>query len=742
MAASIGNMNLKLSVDAMGLISGLNQAGQAVKGFAGATASMVGGPLGRISSIAAGVGAALGGVGSGLGIASAVRVGADFEQSMARVRALTNATGEEFQALGKLAEQLGAATEFSASQAAEGMSSLAQAGFKVGDILAAMEPTLALASTGQIEIGEAADITAKIMAGMGIKASKLTETVDVLAAAMTNCNTNMSQLGEAMRYVGPVAKFSGKSLEEVTAAIMMLSNAGLQGEMAGSTLRNILLKASDRTEDAKQMMMQYGLSFEDAAGNALHLSAVVDQLQQKLGGLGKGRQLEVLSTLFEARAATGMATLLEQGGDKLREFEQRLRSSAGKANEIRGIQQDTVKRQFDEFTSALEGTNIAASKLMSGPLREALAFLTEGANQLTVVVKQFQFEGTFKGVGDVLSRTFEGVGLMAQVLTSNLSKMFSVGVGLFSNMSGDWSPGVSNLSAGFKGLSEEIAGFNTQADTVGGRIAKFLEGVGVGLAYVLDLAKFITGAFDKLGGKFVQLTAVIPMAVARMYGALSYLPGWLGQTAAALENIMNRITGDVLKVGKALENTGDQLMAMRIGGSADAVHKFFDGIRQGTAQAAEDESRYAKVRGDLWGKARDSVKGISSQIQGLTGAVGIGFTQLLEESAMDAAAAFTAITGAAGAAAFMVEGVGEKGKKEVDKMADAMKSLKKLETPDLITRGSAEAHKFLTSLSAPMIEVKEDQQKGLIAEQKNANKLLAKIEKNTGQRPIVIDRIG
>ena len=208
----------------------------------------------------------------GLGSAAAApfalsaRTFANFESQMARVKALTGAQGDEFERLEQTARRLGATTVFSASQAAEAMSYFALAGFDVEKILGAIGPALNLAAAGQIEIAQAADIAAKIMAGMGLSADELGNAVDVMAKAMTTANTDLTMLGDAFKFVGPMAKTAGVSLEEITAAIQLLSNAGIQGEMAGSTLRGMLLALTSPSAEAERELKRLGVRVVDERG--------------------------------------------------------------------------------------------------------------------------------------------------------------------------------------------------------------------------------------------------------------------------------------------------------------------------------------------------------------------------------------------------------------------------------------------------------------------------------------------
>ena len=252
--------------------------------------------------------AKLAAIGIGIATAAIIRHGASFEKTMSRVLALTGATKEEFAALESTAVKLGETTEFSAKQAAEAMSFFAIAGFDVEKIIGALPSTLNLAAAGQIGLADAADITAKIMAGMGIKANQLEGTVDILAKAFTTANTNLLQLGEALSFVGPVARATGKGLEETVAAIQLLSNAGLQAERAGTGLRNILARLTGGTPQATRKLQELGVQTMDSAGNMLPQGDIIDQMNRSLFLLGgKATRTGKIMSIFGLRAGPAMA---------------------------------------------------------------------------------------------------------------------------------------------------------------------------------------------------------------------------------------------------------------------------------------------------------------------------------------------------------------------------------------------------------------------------------------------------
>jgi TP901 family phage tail tape measure protein len=313
---------------------------------------------------------------------------ANFEQSMARVQALTGATGKDFQRLSDEAKRLGESTVFSASQAADAMGFFALAGFDVEQILKAIGPTLNLAAAGQLEIAQAADIAAKIMAGMGIEADRLGEAVDVLTKAMTTANTDLQQLGDAMKFVGPIAKSAGIAFEEIVAAIQLLSNAGIQAEMAGTSLRGAILALTSPSKQAADKLKELGVSVLDAQGDVRPLADIIEDMNRAMAGMGAGERLEVLGTIFQARQAAGVAELLSQGADKLRDYTAALRDAGGTAARIADVQLNTLKGQVIILRSALAGLGIAIGESLSGPLRVAAHFITRTSAAIAQWVRE------------------------------------------------------------------------------------------------------------------------------------------------------------------------------------------------------------------------------------------------------------------------------------------------------------------------------------------------------------------
>jgi TP901 family phage tail tape measure protein len=167
---------------------------------------------------------------------------AQFEHEMMRVKVTSVATEDQFAKLTKEAADLGKTTVFTQTEVAQGMRFLAMSGMEVQEILDSQQSVLNLAQIGMIGLGRASDIATNIMQAFGINAQYMTDVVDDLTTTISSSNTNMTQLGDAIKYVGPVASGAGIPLRDVAAAVGTLSNAGLQGSMAGTGLRMVLMR--------------------------------------------------------------------------------------------------------------------------------------------------------------------------------------------------------------------------------------------------------------------------------------------------------------------------------------------------------------------------------------------------------------------------------------------------------------------------------------------------------------------
>ncbi len=292
-------------------------------------------------------------------IGSSVKVAADFQQSMARVRAISGATEEEFGRLEAAARKAGAETIFGATDGADALSYLAMAGFSVNEQISALPAVLDAAIAGNVDLAASADMVSNIMTGFGFTAEDTGHAVDVLVSAMTSANTDMPMLAEGMKYVAPVAKSLGWTFEDTTTALSKLSDAGIQGGQSGTVLRASLLSLANPVGATAKVMKTLGIEAIGADGKMKPLPDLMGHIAEKMEGMTDAQKTQTASQLVGTQAASGFLAILDVGEDELRDYSKALENSAGKAKEMAAIQSDTLVGSFEEFKSAMEEVGIS-----------------------------------------------------------------------------------------------------------------------------------------------------------------------------------------------------------------------------------------------------------------------------------------------------------------------------------------------------------------------------------------------
>lgn len=362
-----GKVVIETDLDSSGIEKGLSKLGSiTAKGMKAATVAITG------------TAAALGGV-----AAAAIKVGSDFESQMSRVKAISGATGEEFEQLKEQAMQLGADTSFSASQAAEGMENLAAAGFTTSEIMSAMPGLLNLAAASGEDLASSSDIAASTLRGFGLAASDAAHVADVLAANANRTNSSVADTGEAMKYIAPLARAAGLSLEETAAAIGIMANAGVNGSQAGTSLRGALSRLSKPTKDMSEAMDELGISFYDSNEKMKSLTEQVGMLRQATEGMTDEQKNNYLVTLYGQEALSGMLALINEGEGSLGELTNAYKNCDGAAKEAAETMQDNLSGALEQLSGSAETLGLAFYNSVADNLKNAAKTATESINNIT-----------------------------------------------------------------------------------------------------------------------------------------------------------------------------------------------------------------------------------------------------------------------------------------------------------------------------------------------------------------------
>lgn len=322
-------------------------------------------------------------LGVGAIFSTAVRTMASFEQALSTVRAVSGATADEFDRMRAKAEELGAATRYTATQAAEGMVHLARAGMNANEQLDTISQTLTLAQAGGLDLANAAEITVKVLRGFRLETDQASRATDVLALTANSATTDVYQLADALKYVGPVAAGVGLSLEETTAAMAALSDAGLQGSLAGTGLRRTLSELETPSGKTKKILRDMGLTTDEVRISQAGLTQALIRLKE--AGVDTGLALEI----FGDRGGPAFE-VLASSIPKVQKMTAELRNAEGTAKRVADVMDDNLLGSLLRARSAFEAVLLAVGRtggvdLLRGALERLAGVLRFLADRIEIV---------------------------------------------------------------------------------------------------------------------------------------------------------------------------------------------------------------------------------------------------------------------------------------------------------------------------------------------------------------------
>ena len=319
----------------------------------------------------------------------AVKTGADFDSAMSKVAAVSGATGSEMDALREKAHEMGSKTKFSASEAADAMNYMAMAGWKTNDMLSGIEGIMNLAAASGEDLASTSDIVTDALTAFGLSASDSGHFADILAAASSNANTNVSMMGETFKYAAPVLGSLGYSAEDSAIAIGLMANAGIKSSQAGTALRSAITNLAKPTDTVASAMEQYGISLTDSSGKMYSLRELMEQLRQKLGGLSEAEQAQVAASLFGKEAMSGMLAIINGSPADFEKLSNAIDICSdtvdgynGTTEKMAAVMQDNLAGQVTILKSQLEELAISFSDILMPTIRSIVSRIQELVDKL------------------------------------------------------------------------------------------------------------------------------------------------------------------------------------------------------------------------------------------------------------------------------------------------------------------------------------------------------------------------
>lgn len=350
--------------------------------------------------------------------ADTLEVGKTFDSNMSKVSAISGATGDDLEALREKAKEMGASTQFSATETAEAFEYMGMASWKAQDMISGIGGVLNLAASSGTDLATTSDIVTDSLTALGYSASDAGHFADVMAAASTNANTNVELMGESMKYAGTLAGAMGASVEDVSIALGLMANSGVKGSQAGNALKNALVNLVKPTEQQTDAMKQLGLVTEDgdsafvkSNGNMKSLGDIMEVLRSTLGktsveltdaegnlkdydtiiselgdseeGLTQAEQLKNAAILFGKQNLSGMLAIVNASEEDYNKLSDAIYNCEGTAESMAKTMQDNLGGDITALNSKLEGTKIAIYEKFEPALRagvDALSGLLDGVN--------------------------------------------------------------------------------------------------------------------------------------------------------------------------------------------------------------------------------------------------------------------------------------------------------------------------------------------------------------------------
>ena len=356
---------------------------------------------------------------------AAVKTGADFDAAMSKVAAVSGATGDDLQALRDKAREMGSQTKFSASEAAEAMNYMAMAGWKTEDMLSGIEGVMNLAAASGEDLATTSDIVTDALTAFGLTAADSAHFADVLAAASSNANTNVSMMGETFKYAAPVAGSLGFSVEDTAEAIGLMANAGIKSTQAGTSLRSIMTALAGDVKFCGESIGEVEIQTTNADGSMRELSDILADCRVAFAGLSESEQASAAQALVGKNAMSGFLALMNAAPADIEKLSGAISDCDGTSLSMAETMQDNLAGQLTILKSQLEELAISFSDILMPAIRSIVSHiqgLVDKLNQLDpqtkeTIVKIALVAAALGPLLIIIGKTISGVGSVLSLVS-------------------------------------------------------------------------------------------------------------------------------------------------------------------------------------------------------------------------------------------------------------------------------------------------------------------------------------
>ena len=331
-----------------------------------------------------------------------IKVGSSFEAGMSKVQAVSGASNEQLQRLSDKAKEMGATTKFSATEAADAMNYMAMAGWKTEDMLNGIDGIMNLAAASGEDLATTSDIVTDALTAFGLSASDSTHFADVLAAASSNANTNVSMMGETFKYVAPVAGSLGYSAEDCAVAIGLMANSGIKASQSGTALRSMFSRLAKPSKEVKEAMEKLNISLTDSHGNMKSLDTLMGDLRNSFSGLSESEKAEMASSLAGQEAMSGLLAIVNASDADFNKLKDAIYGADGASAKMAETMQDNLQGKITILKSTIEGLGIKIYEEIEDPMKEAAEGATDSVGQISSALENGGIDAAVEKTGNII----------------------------------------------------------------------------------------------------------------------------------------------------------------------------------------------------------------------------------------------------------------------------------------------------------------------------------------------------
>ena len=574
------------------------------------------------------------GVVTGLGTA-AVKTAADFDSAMSKVAAVSGATGSDFDSLRDKAREMGAKTKFSATEAADAMNYMAMAGWKTEDMLSGIEGVMYLAAASGEDLATTSDIVTDALTAFGLTAADSGHFADVLAAASSNANTNVSMMGETFKYCAPVAGALGFSVEDTAEAIGLMGNAGIKASQAGTSMRSIMTNLTGDVKLSGAAIGDVTIATTNADGSMRSLSSILADCRVAFGGMTEAEKANNAEALVGKNAMSGFLALMNAAPEDIEKVSGAVNNCKDAAKNMADTMQDNLEGQLTILKSQLQELAISFGDLLMPAVRSIVSGLQGMVNVLNampdgvkrVIMIVALLAAALGPVLIIIGKTLSAIGTI-MTWAPKLAGAISAVKGAFAALRATMM--ANPIAIVIAAIAALVAAFiylwNTNEEFRQFWIRLWNEIKEVAVQVWTAVSQFLVSAWNGIRTVITTVMNAIRTVISTVWnGIRTIISTVLNGIRGTVNSVWNGIRNTIFSVVNGIKNTVSSAFNAMWSGIRGTISGIYNTIRDGLGNAVNYITGLASA-GWRWGA--DIINGIVNGIRSCIGAVANAVTDV------------------------------------------------------------------------------------------------------------------